>query len=123
MADSGWNLDNISDGSIKRRSYGNCEDNGSWYGYKSGIDPIGSIKTKLSGCGVGILDFGECSRGSGGDYFIQVNLNGNEIGRATSGQLSKTINIDFKDGDILELKEGTGYDYIRFNNFSVISCC
>ena len=69
------------------------------------------------------LDFGECW----GEYFsessTQVNLNGNEIGLASWYELSKTIDFNFKDGDILELKEGHSYSYIRFNSFTVISCC
>ena len=69
---------------------------------------------------MGTLDFGECS-----GYYrssTQVNLNGVEIGMATRGQLSKTINVEFKNGDILELKE-LEYGVIRFNSFTVVSCC
>ena len=69
---------------------------------------------------MGILDFGECS-----GYYLsstQVNLNEVEIGMAYAGY-SKTIEINFQDGDILELKEGHSYSYIRFNSFTVISCC
>ena len=68
---------------------------------------------------MGTLDFGECS-----GYYrssTQVNLNGVEIGRATHGQLSKTIEINFQDGDILELKGSTGW--FQFNGFTISSCC
>ena len=34
---------------------------------------------------------------------VQVNLNNIEIGRAKGGVDNKTIEFDFKDGDILEL--------------------
>ena len=89
---------------------------------------IGSISTRLSGCGVGKLDFGEfgeCWGGSASSSVI-VYLNGIEIGRAMSLQDSKTIVFNFKEGAIMELKEGTsGHDssLIRFNSFTVISCC
>ena len=67
------------------------------------------------------LDFGECWGHSAS--YIPVHLNGVEIGRAASNQLSKTINVDFKNGDNLELKDLNGYGWIRFNSFTVISCC
>ena len=58
---------------------------------------------------MGKLDFGECGGGTS-DPFTRVNLNGNEIGRAT-GQLSKTIEVHFKDCDILELKQVNAWGY------------
>ena len=67
------------------------------------------------------LDFGECNDESG--HSTNVNLNGIEIGVATSGQLSKTIDVNFKDGDILELKQKNYGSLIRFNSFTVIICC
>ena len=121
----GWNLDNVDSGSFINENYGSCGDGNSWFGYLS-VGGIGSINTTLRGCGVAKLDFGECSKYGGPSAFILVNLNGKEIGRATRGQLSKTIEFNFKDGDILELKEGKDYSvssFIRFNNFTVISCC
>ena len=68
---------------------------------------------------MGTLDFGECSK-----YYhssTQVNLNGVEIGMAFAGH-SKTIEINFQDGDILELKEAP-YSAIQFNGFTISSCC
>ena len=115
----GWNLDNVDAGSVKNENWGSCRDDNSWYG--SNKYGIGSINTKLRGCGVAKLDFGECSDWRG--TFTQVDLNGKEIDRATIGQLSKTIEFNFKDGDILELKEGNIFSAIRFNSFTVISCC
>ena len=69
---------------------------------------------------MGTLDFGECSK-----YYhssTQVNLNGVEIGMAFAGY-SKTIEINFQDGDILELKEGPSQGRIKFNGFTISSCC
>ena len=115
----GWNLDNVNKGSVINENLGSCREGNSWYGWFC-CDGRGSINTTLRGCGVAKLDFGQCWGESG--YSTQVNLNGKEIGRATGLQLSKTIEFNFKDGDILELKEGN-YGIIRFNSFSVISCC
>ena len=126
----GWNLGNIDHGSInidqsfylKKCHFGN-----SWFGYNSAGIPS-SISTRLSGCGVGKLDFGEfgeCWGGSANSSVI-VYLNGIEIGRAMFFQKSKTIVFNFKEGDILELKERTSgglSGFIRFNSFTVISCC
>ena len=69
---------------------------------------------------MGTLDFGECS----GYYHssTHVNLNGVEIGMAFAGH-SKTIEINFQDGDILELKEGPSQGRIKFNGFTINSCC
>ena len=122
----GWNLDNIDHGSIKNQTHKNCRSGNSWYGWNGGTSiKFGSISTRLSGCGMGKLDFGECW-GASVNSSVIVNLNGIEIGRAMSLQDSKTIVFNFKEGDIMELKEGTsGHDssLIRFNSFTVISCC
>ena len=118
----GWNLINVEGGSVVNASYWRCHDGNSWYGFRYD-GGICSIDTTLRRCGVAKLDFGECSKYGGPSAFILVNLNGKEIGRATRGQLSKTIEFNFKDGDILELKESRINSYIRFNSFTVISCC
>ena len=88
----------------------------SWYGYFLG--GVGSLSTTLNGCGVAKLDFGQCC-GCKLTSTI-VNLNGIEIGRTT--QLTQTIQINFSDGDILELKHEVN-GYIRFNSFTILSCC
>ena len=116
----GWNLDNVNRGSVIKETHENCRDGNCWYGFLSGYR-IGSISTTLRGCGVAKLDFGECA-GYYTDDSTKVYLNGKEIGRA-GDQLSKTIEFNFKDGDILELKEGDDHGIIRFNSFTVISCC
>ena len=114
----GWNLDNVDRGSVANDNWGSCREGNSWYGYND--VGKGSINTTLRGCGVAKLDFGQCLYS--GDS-TQVNLNGKEIGRAND-QLSKTIEFNFKDGDILELKQSNfGFSFIRFNSFTVISCC
>ena len=88
----------------------------SWYGYLNG--GVGSLSTTLNGCGVAILDFGQCC-GCKPSPSTLVNLNGNEIGR--TDQLTMSITFNFCDGDILELKHELN-GYIRFNSFTVISC-
>ena len=88
----------------------------SWYGYLNG--GVGSLSTTLNGCGVAILDFGQCC-GCKPSPSTLVNLNGNEIGR--TDQLTMSITINFCDGDILELKHELN-GYIRFNSFTIISC-
>ena len=124
----GWNLDNINQINPGSKYHRWCPGRNSWYGWASGhpkVGELGSISTKLSGCGVAKLDFGECYA-SNSAAFVKVNLNRAEIGRATSGQISKTIEFGFKDGDILELAEGNdskNSSLIRFNSFTVISCC
>ena len=100
--------------------YWKCQDDNSWYGY--GFDH-GSIKTTLNGCGKARLDFGNCNPSPSSAY-VQVLLNGNEIGKATSNELSKKIEFDFNDGDILELAESPDdLAIIKFNNFTVVGCC
>ena len=122
----GWNLDNINQGSITLHNHKNCRSGNSWYGWNGGTSiKFGSISTRLSGCGVGKLDFGEfgeCWGGSANSSVI-VYLNGIEIGRAMSNQKSITIVFNFKEGDLLQLREGASGGFIRFNSFTVISCC
>ena len=83
----------------------------------------GKIHTRLNGCGRGILDFGNCSKQR---TSVEVLLNNQVIGVAFpdpldgSHTLSKIIEFDFKDGDILQLREWNGV--IMFNNFHVVNC-
>ena len=90
-----------------------------WWGWGglNNQNETSSIITILCGCGVGKLGFGDCSA----KYGMKVHLNGNEIGMAARGE-KKTIEFNFKDGDILKLTE---YEYgvIQFNSFTILSCC
>ena len=115
----GWTID-VNYGSVSGLRYGKCRDDKIWYGYNWGLS-VGSIKTTLHGCGKAELDFGECSN-SPNSHYTQITLNGNEIGRANVGELSKKIQFDFKEGDVLELHD-RGYAMIIFNNFTILSCC
>ena len=117
----GWTID-VDSGSVLGQRHGKCRDDNSWYGYN--YYNKGSIKTTLHGCGKAEIDFGDCwgRLSNWRDPYTQVNLNGNEIGRAYGGDLSKKIQFDFKEGDILELLE-RDRAMIRFNNFTILSCC
>ena len=118
----GWTID-VDSGSVLGQRHGKCRDDNSWYGYN--YYNKGSIKTTLHGCGKAELDFGECWNTNDYKYngrHIQVNLNGNEIGRAKAKELSKKIQFDFKEGDVLVLRD-QNYGFMRFNNFTILSCC
>ena len=119
----GWTLD-VEHGSVRDHNAGStCGGYNSWYGYGSYNGNFGfgggSIKTTLNGCGKAILDFGNC-------YYrpsnVQALLNGNEIGKAIGRTMSKKIEFDFNDGDILELADSLDA-IIMFNNFTIVSCC
>ena len=105
-----------------------CNGNDFWFGLKSGSGNLASIKTTLKGCGKARLDYGNCydcfSCVSPNYDYVHVKLNGIEISKAANNnqELSKTVVFDFTDGDILELYED-GLSAIKFNGFSVISCC
>ena len=88
-----------------------------WWGDYSG-QPSGYIRTKLNKCGKARLNFGNCYQNSDN---VQVNLNNIEIGRAKGGVDNKTIEFEFKDGDILELRD-IGVAAIKFNYFAIINC-
>ena len=90
--------------------------NNNWHGW-IGNDDIGSIKTKLKGCGTAQLNFGNCyERG-----ITQVTLDQKLIGTAFNNTISKIIEFDFEDGAILELQElNTGI--IVFNNLAITKC-
>ena len=112
----GWNLEKVNRGSFNNDIRGKCREGNSWFGYKS--SGVALISTTLSGCGEGKIDFGEC--GTYQIYPTLVGLNGKEIGRADPGQLNKILIFEFQDGDLLELQSsGT----IRFNSFTILSCC
>ena len=110
----GWTLD-VESGSVRGNAGEICGD--SWFGYSDDPYEDGSIKTTLNGCGKATLDFGNCWF-----YNVQALLNGNEIGTATNEELSKKIEFDFNDGDILEIAEFADA-VIVFNSFTIVSCC
>ena len=55
------------------------------------------------------------------DGYVKVFLNGNEIGIANKNELSKKIEFDFNNGDLLQISSRRGL--IKFNNFTIINCC
>ena len=106
----------------------------SWYGFTHyPLGNPGKIKTILHGCGRARLDYGECGPmapiGFGYKQTTSVYLNGIRINEdIDSHDLSRIIDFDFKDGDILELRQPMDLiyimcPYIRFNSFTVLSCC
>ena len=70
-------------------------------------------------CGKVRLKFGNCHRNAGTGYVV-AKLNGKQVGRANPNQ-SKTIELAFKDGDILELTD-TGVSIIVLDELNIISC-
>ena len=94
----------------------NCTMANNWHGYIPN-DAIGSIKTKLKGCGTAQLNFGNCFQKG----ITQVTLDGEIIGTAPSNAKNKIIEFDFKDGAFLELQElNTGI--IVFNDLTITKC-
>ena len=77
-------------------------------------------------CGRARLNFGNCyidenKKRHQHKHYVQVKLNNVEIGQADAGISNKTIEFDFKDGDILELQD-IAEATIKFNDFVIISC-
>ena len=66
---------------------------------------------------------GSIIEGSGGSRFGNFRFVPSlvEIGQADAGISNKTIEFDFKDGDILELQD-IAEATIKFNDFVIISC-
>ena len=67
-------------------------------------------------CGKVRLKFGNC----GNFGYVVAKLNGKQVGRADPNQ-SKTIELAFKDGDILELTEYNA-GFIALYGLNIISC-
>ena len=115
---TGWDLTEVHccDQSIKEgNGYMNdCGNGNDWFGFKS-EDSIGSIKTKLKGCGTGRLEYGNCYS----DGFVRVVLDGIEIDTAVAGE-KKEIMFDFNNGSELKLYET--YAIIHFIKFEVLNC-
>ena len=119
----GWNLESVTSGSfLNTINYTSCFIDNNWWGWGGWNNPneTSSIYTTLGGCGVGKLEFGDCS-GAVSPTKVKVHLNGNEIGMAARGE-KKTVGFNFKNGDILKLTE---YEQgvIQFNSFTILSCC
>ena len=96
-----------------------------WWGENIG-SYNGFIKTSLKRCGRARLNFGNCyidenKKKHQHKHYVQVKLNNVEIGQADAGISNKTIEFDFKDGDILELQD-IAEATIKFNDFVIISC-
>ena len=68
-------------------------------------------------CGMVRLKFGNCHPTV--DYVV-AKLNGKQVGRANPNQ-SKTIELAFKDGDILELTEDIE-GFIALYGLNITSC-
>ena len=68
-------------------------------------------------CGMVRLKFGNCHPTV--DYVV-AKLNGKQVGRADPNQ-SKTIELAFKDGDILELTEYNA-GFIALYGLNITSC-
>ena len=122
---NGWNFIGI-DYSAQQQNGGveNCVlSKMLWYGFcnhsKAPNQCSGTIKTTLRMCGKVRLKFGNCHRNAGTGYVV-AKLNGKQVGRADPNQ-SKTIELAFKDGDILELTE-MGQSILEFGYLNIISC-
>ena len=105
----------------------NCVGNDFWFGLKPPPSTdTALIRTTLNGCGRARLDYGNCQNlfSNPGSDSVHVTLNGNEISSAVNdgNEVSKTIEFDFTDGNILELNED-GPSAIRFNSLTILSCC
>ena len=104
-----------------------CSGNNFWFGLKQTTGNVASIKTTLQGCGRARLEYGNCYHNFGFSPvidFVHVTLNGNEISKAQNNgaEVSKTIEFDFTNGDILELNEN-GPSAIRVNGLTILTCC
>ena len=103
-----------------------CVGNDFWFGLTPTGSNSGSIRTTLNGCGRARLDYGNCQHlfSDPGSDSVHVILNGNEISSAANNgqELSKTIEFDFTNGDILELNED-GPSAIRVNGMTILTCC
>ena len=94
-----------------------------WWGENIG-KYNGTIKTSLYKCGRARLNFGNCyidTNKKVHQHYVQVKLNNVEIGQAQAGIANKTIEFNFKNGDVLELQD-IAEATIKFNDFVIISC-
>ena len=106
----------------RSKSMEKCFNPYTWWGEKFSA-PSGYIKTRLNKCGRARLNFGNCFNliSPYHNHYVQVNLNNIEIGQAQGGVANKTIEFDFKEGDVLELRDIDAAS-IKFNDFDIISC-
>ena len=94
----GWNLESVIFGSFDSISTGNssCFINNNWWGWGGNLtitngNETSSIYTTLGGCGVGKLEFGDCSGTVSPGIKVKVHLNGNEIGMAARGEKKRLL--------------------------------
>merc|ERR1712083_727402 len=111
MGDKGsWNLN----GDTMNHETCDCSST-NWFGYK-GWSQSGSMKTTLNKCGRASLKFSNCYKNSE----VEAKLNGKQIAKLSGWEI-KTIEFDFKDGDIFELAD-IGYGIVELYDFKIISC-
>ena len=91
-----------------------------WFGYCLG-SCTGFVETKLNKCGRARLHIGNCYYTG----YTEAKLNGKQIVKV-NGFDNKTIEFDFKDGDIFEMADRTtqhiGSGIVDLYDFKIISC-
>ena len=118
----GWTFYGLNKGAWEENpaalnaSYSNfkCSD-ARWFGYCDGFCN-GLAKTKFNKCGRAHLHIGNCYYTG----YTEAKLNGKQIVKV-NGFDNKTIEFDFKDGDIFELAD-ISYGIVDLYDFKIISC-
>ena len=101
MKNAGWNLgvgnwQNTDPPNVVAK----CRRGKNWFGF-SGNARVGTVSTRLQGNGEATLDFGNCW----GEGEVKVYLNDNVVASAQKNNPSKTVSFNFRDGDILKLRD------------------
>ena len=106
------------------KSYYSCSD-ARWFAYCKNTCP-GFIKTKLNKCGKASINIGNCYKSPDSfeapwlDSYTEAKLNGKQILKVNAHE-NKTIEFDFKNGDIFELAD-IAYGVVELYDFKIISC-
>ena len=110
MKNAGWNL-GVGDwqnnhGHVASR----CRRGTNWFGWTGGSN-VGTVSIKLQGNGEATLDFGNCW--DAGE--VKVYVDDKEVASAQPNTPSKTVSFNFRDGDILKLRDEGQNSVIAIN--------
>ena len=110
MKNAGWNLGVENWQNNNAAVAAKCRRGTNWFGWSHWAN-VGTVSIKLQGSGEATLDFGNCwDRGE-----VKVYLNDKVVASAQKNTPTKTVSFNFRDGDILKLRDEGQNSVIAIN--------
>ena len=113
MKNAGWNLGVENWQNNNAAVAAKCRRGTNWFGWTDSSN-VGSVSIKLQGNGEATLDFGNCW--DAGE--VKVYVDDKEVASAQPNTPSKTVSFNFRDGDILKLRDEGQNSVIAINDIT-----